>query len=501
MRFEKFLLDDYLQTSEGKKIFAFFANFKDNFIHHYDNFYNFVDSLLETKIEIDGYIPQVERDFNESFTGITKKIRNIDDFVETYFSRGAFEEDTREYQEDIIYFSVEFFMEQPEYAFPYLYPLHFYRFQEICRAFDIVIPELPGKTRHLERVQYYFELCRSMYEFRKQHGLSPVELCVFLYGFAPRFFERYVENELPEPNNIHMVGATKGDAENFEKNPPDKDTRNIWQGTEDIMVGDIVIMYETSPYSRFSGIWRAVSPGYDDPFCYYPGKVVLSYPIRIPYVEFKTLISDPVWGKNSLVKAHMQGIGFKQLPVTQAEYAQLKKLIKRADPSFKLSKLPEPPAYSNFYHEGIEVEKDVEEQLLEPFLSKLGFDVKNEFTRQFPIRMGRGVRYFPDYALHATGSQGGERADFIWEAKYRIPTTKQLREDYGQAISYALRLQTKGFGLVSLEGVKIWLADEHNHFNFEKGIHYSWEDLETPEKLGKVRLLFKDYCRSRRPRN
>lgn len=69
---------------------------------------------------------------------------------------------------------------------------------------------------------------------------------------------------------------------------------------------------------------------------------------------------------------------------------------------------------------------------------------------------------------------------------------------YGQAISYALRLQTKGFGLVSLEGVKIWLADEHGHFNFEKGIRYSWEELETPEKLGRVRLLFKGYCRSRR---
>ena len=28
MRFEKFLLDDYLQTKEGKELFSFFKNFR-----------------------------------------------------------------------------------------------------------------------------------------------------------------------------------------------------------------------------------------------------------------------------------------------------------------------------------------------------------------------------------------------------------------------------------------------------------------------------------------
>ena len=499
MRFEKFLLDDYLQTKEGKKVFDFFTNFKNIFYHHFGQFSDFVNSFLGTEVD-SYYCYDDEWNFENFISGQPQKLKNFDDFVELYIPHKKFEEDPLSYQEVIIYYSVFFFIKEPEYAFPYLYPLHFYRFQEICRIFDIFIPELPGKTKHLERVKFYFGLCRSMYEFRKEHGLSPVELCVFLYGFAPRFFTSYIANELPEANNIHIVGAAREDAENFENDPPDKDTSSIWQGTDAIQVGDIVIMYERSPYSRFSYIWRAVSPGYDDPFSGYSGKVVLGYPIRIPCISFNTLITDPVWGKNSLVKAHMQGIGFKQTLITQAEYAQLKKLITQADSSFDLSKLPEPPPYANFYHEGIETEKDVEEQLLEPFLTKLGFDVKKEFTRQFPIRMGRGFRYYPDYALHATGSRGGERADFIWEAKYRIPTARQLREDYGQAISYAVRLQTKGFGLVSLEGVKIWMADERGHFDFEKGIRYSWEELETPEKLGKVRLLFKGYSRAGKSR-
>ena len=107
--------------------------------------------------------------------------------------------------------------------------------------------------------------------------------------------------------------------------------------------------------------------------------------------------------------------------------------------------------------------------------------------------MGRGIRYYPDYALHAKGTRGEERADFIWEAKYRIPTQKQLREDYGQAKSYAIRLQTKGFGLVSIEGIKIWTAA--SHFDFDKLISCSWEELEMPEKMGKLKILFNGLCK------
>ena len=250
-----------------------------------------------------------------------------------------------------------------------------------------------------------------------------------------------------------------------------------WQGNEEMLPGDIVLIYETTPFSRIGSVWRAVSPGFDDPFHYYPGKVYLSHPIKIPYLYFNALLHDPVWGKKPLVKAHMQGVNGK--PVTCEEYEALKRMIKQRDPRFDLNKLPNPPLYSQFYREDLQTEKDIEEMLLNPLLEKLGYNIKKEFVRQFPIRMGRGIRYYPDYALHASGKNGGEHADFIWEAKYRIPTKKQLMEDFGQAKSYAMRLGTNGVGLVSMEG--IWVVAAEDHFNFEKLKKYSWEELEDPE--------------------
>lgn len=113
------------------------------------------------------------------------------------------------------FYSILSFLVYPEYAFPYLFPCHFYKIDEICQKFNISLPLVPGKTKHLERCNYYFDLCRTFYDFRKQYDLSPIELCVFLYGFAPRFLENFIETALPEPNRIYIVGATSEDVENY----------------------------------------------------------------------------------------------------------------------------------------------------------------------------------------------------------------------------------------------------------------------------------------------
>ena len=158
-----------------------------------------------------------------------------------------------------------------------------------------------------------------------------------------------------------------------------------------------------------------------------------------------------------------------------------------------MSILPEPPDYSQFFNTDLATERDVEEHLLEPLLQKIGYDVKKEFIRQFPIRMGRGFNYYPDYALHATNKNDNQFADFIWEAKYRIPTQKQLREDFGQAKSYATRLSCKGFALVSMEGV--WISWQDENFSFDKVKKYSWKDLKNTDIFGKFKSLFYSYCK------
>ena len=141
--------------------------------------------------------------------------------------------------------------------------------------------------------------------------------------------------------------------------------------------------------------------------------------------------------------------------------------------------------YARFYHEDLKVERDVEEQLLEPLLRKIGY---TKWVRQLPLRMGRGDRVFPDYALGVTGRGDDAAAEYIWEAKYRIPTAKQLKIDFGQAKSYALRLQSKALGLISIEGV--WFVTAEEGFRFERLRHFSWEQLVSPDALAELKRAF-----------
>lgn len=423
MQFKKFLLDDYLQTDDGKKCYEFFQNIKDIFFHDQKRFFDFVDSWLTSPVAQDFF-------WNTEFTEELYHYDPKNDFSEFenfwHFNKNT--ESPREQQSKVSVDSLLVYFICPEYSFPYLFPVNFYKLVQIFELFEIPLPQIPGRLKYVERCNYYFELCRVLYDFRLQKGLTPTELCVFLYGFAPRFLENFLVSDLPEANRIYIVGATEGDVRNLLMKPLPDSIIQYWQGNEEMLPGDIVLIYETIPFSRIGSVWRAVSPGFDDPFHYYPGKVYLSHPIKIPYLYFNALLHDPVWGKKPLVKAHMQGVNGK--PVTCEEYEALKRMIKQRDPRFDLNKLPNPPLYSQFYREDLQTEKDIEEMLLNPLLEKLGYNIKKEFVRQFPIRMGRGIRYYPDYALHASGKNGGEHADFIWEAKYRIPTKKQLMEDF-----------------------------------------------------------------------
>lgn len=477
MQFEKFLLSDYLQTEEGKSINEFFLDIKNIFLHDQERFFDVVNSWLTTPCSYDFF--NVDLHGGTAFVEENSFYIHKNNFAE-FEEFCCFEKDQeapRKLQRYMPFHSMLVYLACPEYSFPYLFPVNFYKLKQIFELFEIPMPPMPGRLKFLARCNYYFELCHALYDFRLQKGLTPTELCVFLYGFAPRFLENFLVSDLPEANRIFIVGATEDDVRDYLLGPLADSEITAWQGNEEMLPGDIVLVYETTPFSRIGSVWRAVSPGFDDPFHYYPGKVYLSHPIKIPYLYFNALLHNPVWGKKPLVKAHMQGVNGK--PVTCEEYEALKRMIKQRDPRFDLNKLPNPPLYSQFYREDLQTEKDIEEMLLNPLLEKLGYNIKKEFVRQFPIRMGRGIRYYPDYALHASGENGGEHADFIWEAKYRIPTKKQLMEDFGQAKSYAMRLGTSGLGLVSMEGIRVISAEEH--FNFEKLKKYSWEELEDPE--------------------
>lgn len=377
--------------------------------------------------------------------------------------------------------SLGLYMAHSEYAFPYLFPQHFYLLQAICREFDIDLPNVPNGN--VARFKYYLEVCRAMYKFRVCHDLSPSEMCAFVYGFALRDVRRMLADCDKSPSRIFMVHASPAD----QKKALSPGTVSAWQGRENMRIGDLVLMYERAPSSSFASVWKAVSPGFDDPFDLYSGKVFLGEPVEFPRISFAKLASDPVWGGKPEVKAHMQGGSGRVCSVK--EYEALKALIHKEDPSFDLGELPTPPSEVSFDFNELEVEHDVEIKLLEPLLINLGFK-KEDWVYQYSVRIGRDNSSRPDYVIGLKEFAGGRAtADLVFEAKYSIPNKKQREKDQGQVLAYAGILSSRIATLVSKEG--IWIYKGEDKFDFDKGEEYTWAELEKPDVIAKLACLYR----------
>lgn len=485
MKFRKHYLEDYLRL-DGAKIMSLFEEpnlWMDGGVVS-DGLSNFLDSILMEQGYGKAYeeSPDVlpfecsDAKYN-SFSEFAADISDTQfiDNTEAKFSLRA-----------IPRISIVLYILYPEYAFPYLFPQHFYILQAICKEFEIEIPDIPPKKDNIARFRYYVEICRAMYEFRIKHGLSPAELCAFVYGFALRDVEAMRRNSDKEPTRIFMVHASAADQNGILAKEFDKETVGMWQGSDGMRIGDIVLMYECSPSKSFGSVWRAVTPGFDDPFDLYQGKVFLGNPVRIPKVAFSDLLADPIWRNKPEVNAHMQGGSGRACSVD--EYEALKSMIHKKDPVFDLSKLPLPPPVANFNMDELNVEHDVELKLLEPLLIKLGFK-ENDWVRQLSVRIGRDNSSRPDYVVGLKKAARGYSADLVFEAKLTIPNTSQLEKDYGQALAYAGILSSRVATLVAREG--IWIYTKKDKFDFDKGTHYTWANLEDANTIVELSKLYK----------
>jgi len=164
--------------------------------------------------------------------------------------------------------------------------------------------------------------------------------------------------------------------------------------------------------------------------------------------------------------------------------------MERKKSRYKLFPTTSPPLESvvlsnqNIHFEN---ERDVEINLLEPLLEKLGYTEK-DWIRQLPLRMGRGERNYPDYAIGVDHSKKHEEtAKLIFEAKFRIKNQKELKESFLQAKSYARRLNCTAMVIVAVEG--LWISHSKDEFNFEKLTYFNWNEFESSEKWNLFKKL------------
>jgi len=484
MKFRKHYLQDYFRL-EGAKIRDFFDN-PNNLVSE-DGISKALSDFLDEILMVRGYCAAFEEsDDAWAIEYSTPSYNSFDEFAKDIGSlRFISDMEAKVCLRSIPRLSIGLYTAYPEYAFPYLFPQHFYLLQAICREFDIDLPNIPNGN--IARFGYYVDVCRAMYDFRIANDLSPSEMCAFVYGFALRDVRQMLAYCDKSPSRIFMVHASPADQEKVLSGELNPKKIGVWQGRENMRIGDLVLMYERAPSSSFGSVWKAVSPGFDDPFDLYPGKVFLGEPVRFPNISFAKLAADPVWGAKPEVKAHMQGGSGRVCSVK--EYEALKAMIHREAPSFDLVKLPKPPTEAAFDFDALEVEHDVEVKLLEPLLINLGFK-KEDWIYQYSVRIGRDNASRPDYVIGLKESvRGPASADLVFEAKHSIPNKRQREKDYGQALAYAGILSSRIATLVAKEG--IWIYKKEDKFDFDKAEEYTWAELEKPDVIAKLACLYR----------
>jgi len=504
MKFNKFIWELYKKSERGKKAVRRFSRLKSTFVE--PSLRNAEVPLLNYKGKSTG--ESVEVDIAEAVQEcVGEKTLSNQKAADRYYSRhlhkkgfsfsvegksvppksssvlGLYEEEWYDYIGAI---SLGLYRAHQDFFLPYNFRRKFNQLEEIHAEFAIPLPAVPGKHDKEGRGLFYISINRVWQEFRLQHGLSPAEMCAFLYDLAPQFTTPLNASDLPSPSRVWLVTGGSWDIDFVDK--ASRNTVRTWGGNSAVRRGDILMMYLVAPRRCIDSVWRACSDGFIDPFFHYHSMVTLCARVKTKPVTFAELKNDSLLGQKPAVRAHFQGPNSKAA-FTVEEYEAILKIM--GSKGQDISVLPRIPL-SN-YSPSVELlnERDVEIQLIEPFLKRLGFK-ESDWVRQMPVKMGRGERNYPDYALGAKTKRGEESAKMLLEAKYQLSAHSEFNEAFFQTKSYALRLQSKIMAMAAREGIWVFPPDNGN-FYIKKFVHKGWGELNHPDHFHEIlRLIGKD---------
>ena len=380
--------------------------------------------------------------------------------------------------------SIGLYLAQPEFFLPYLFRMKFYLFQQICEAFTIDLPKIPSKQDQTARARYYLLISKALYEFRILHNLTPYEMCAFLYDYAPNFIETRDGKELPEPLKAWIIKGGINDNGDYERVVNGGTSfKSYWQGNIDTRRGDILVLYFLTPHKKIHFVGRAYSDGFYDPYFHYKSTILIGSFVVVPAIEFSVLSSNSILKDNPGVRAHMQGPS--GVPLKSKEYNALIEIFQ--EKGFDISTLPKLLKIDSLPDPTLNNEKDVEKNLIEPLLIRLGY-VAADWKTQMHLKVGRVDKTIPDYIIGAKEDKFDPRGKFVFEAKFRISSQKQLDEAFSQGSTYAKLLQAKILVIASCEG--IWVSKFKNgRFDPKEAIHKDWDELQNPDHFHEIKMM------------
>ena len=191
-------------------------------------------------------------------------------------------------------------------------------------------------------------------------------------------------------------------------------------------------------------------------------------------------IEPKILGKMPIVNKNMQGInGIELLP---SDYNHIVEISNANVPKLEYVIEDGKGGYVN--------DKAVEEKLIKPLLSELGFG-EADYVQQLSVPIGNHNRaLIPDFVLLPECSGGHYSAFTIIEAKRSIMDSKQLEDAKIQARSYAKLLGVRYSVVASQEG--IWVSAARDDYS-EDIMVSSWEELKDSDTFYKLgRLIRKD---------
>lgn len=367
---------------------------------------------------------------------------------------------------------------------PILFREQFDVFMKILDVLDIPMPELPAKSDKRGRLLLYNELNNNIAHFAEKNMLTIEETCACIYDFAFMLLEENQENEeLPEPTNIWLTGGSKEDYKTFLQNPI-KGEKSVWTCNENTKRGDIIVMYVLSPYSCIQSIWRADIDGVYTPFNYYNSRTRATNGTIIPQITLTELKADPYFSKLGITRKNFQGVNGVQF--SAKDYKELQRLLTEKD--FDISVLPQ------LYRPDLEIEgdlkneKDVEEKLLIPLLSKLGF-TEADWTRQLSQKAGRKEKAIPDFVFLAKGEIHFQNAPLVIEAKFDMSSNIEKTKSYNQALSYARMMKSPIFGICDKDRLIIYKEHKGHFDRFKPTFEKHWQNINDAETFRQLKLI------------
>lgn len=360
-----------------------------------------------------------------------------------------------------------------EFFFPYLFTCRIFDLNKVADIFEIELPNMPKKADYKARCIYYWQLCKVFYWFRVENDLNPAELCAFLYDFAPNNIIKQ-ETDIPEPAQAWFIGGYT------EKNERGLNF-TFWQANLDTKKGDILVHYEKTPVSAITSLWIAQTDGVIDPLFRYYSNTYIGNKIEIPNITLKELQSDKYFSKHPLIRKKFQGVNGWSM--SSEDYSELLRMIK--EKGFDTSTLPKLYAPALPKNVSITNERDVEVQLIEYYLNKMGWHENKDFIRQLPIHAGRGHRVFPDYSLHYDNKPNEERAKVLIEAKYYMKNNQEIEAAFLQARSYALLLNSSVIVLCDKQCLIAY--QKGKGFDRDRYKKYYWGELENSDLFNELK--------------